>query len=99
MLAAVRRWGYQYVDPFLPRRGWQFGFIIGTNLREMLGKSFRLLGDFQSTLKFRLIRNWTLREQLKNYAVKPLQGRKWEMGIFYCIEPGDIAVETSGAPI
>lgn len=41
-------------------------------------------GRLQSAPRFRLIRSWTLRQELRKYPVKALLGKAWMMGIFAC---------------
>lgn len=50
------------------------------NVGEIPTSSFRLLGS-QITYISRLIRSWTLRQQLEKYAVKPLLAEtgRWEV--------------------
>ena len=72
----------RYVDKQLPRRCWQLGFIVPATQREKAGKcspAVRFPGGTQWVLKCRLIRSWTLRQQLRDFAVKRLWGknRRW----------------------
>ena len=57
------------------------------NVGEIPTSSFRLLGS-QITYISRLIRSWTLRQQLEKYAVKPLLAETGRWDCYLVSDPG-----------